>query len=133
MISHATPACTRANRTKRSSGARRPAAGGRPRNHTSAHNANIGSSSTAENLTTQDKPKTTPLRAARPGPGDSRSRHHDHSDARKKKTMMASEVARAPCARNAGQNAYSASERNAPFQPKNWRDQKKMSSPVAAL
>src|SRR5262249_39746742 len=87
----------------------------------------------AEYLVTHASPKTTALSAAPPAPGVSRWRHHAPTAARKKNTVITSEVARAPWARKAGQKEKRASERKAPRQPKNARDQKKISRPVPAL
>ena len=52
---------------------------------------------------------------------------------RMKKAAQASDVARAPWARNAGQRQKNASERSPPRSPKRLLDQRKTSRPVATL
>src|SRR4051794_28699491 len=93
----------------------------------------IGSSKTAEYLATNARPTVTAEShhaLARPSCS---CRHQAATEARKKKAMQASDVTSAPWARKSGEKAKNPSERRAPALPKNRRDQKKISAPVATL
>jgi len=113
--------------------ARVVSAGGQT-SRSAARRSSIGTRSGAENFATQAKAKTVALRSVR-GQGRfvSKAHHHALTLARRKKTMVTSDVASAPCARKLGQKAKSPSERKAPRRPKSFLDQKKIRSPVPAL